>query len=345
MCGLTGKTFKLEMSGNSSVSKQVFSMLYSSQAEVNIMKWTALISVLLINAFLCLACTARSPKGAGMVTTQRSISTQKLAHNALPPSVTVTQTSSLSSAASPTPSKTSPPSTATPTSSLVYAPTMLPSSNLLVTNGSRDLPYIALTFDMCQKPEYPAWFDEGIYQALIDADAPATFFMGGDWMRTHPDETLLLAANPNFELGNHSWSHPDLRDIAADEINMEIIKTQEILQALTGRQNQLFRLPGGAYNNLVLSQITALDMYTIQWDVITADPVPDNSAENIQKIVRQEVRNGSIIIMHANGRGWHTAEALPGMIQELREAGFILVTVSQLIGLQPIYGGFDVSDP
>jgi peptidoglycan/xylan/chitin deacetylase (PgdA/CDA1 family) len=86
----------------------------------------------------------------------------------------------------------------------------------------------------------------------------------------------------------------------------------------------------------VLSVIAAHGMYTIQWEVVTADPVPDNLADNILRIVQDKTQNGSIIIMHANGRGWHTAEALPGMIDYLRAEGYTLVTVSQLLGLEPV---------
>jgi peptidoglycan/xylan/chitin deacetylase (PgdA/CDA1 family) len=50
------------------------------------------------------------------------------------------------------------------------------------------------------------------------------------------------------------------------------------------------------------------------------------------RLVMERVQNGSIIIMHANGRGWHTAEALPEMIHSLREQGYILVTISELMG-------------
>jgi peptidoglycan/xylan/chitin deacetylase (PgdA/CDA1 family) len=75
---------------------------------------------------------------------------------------------------------------------------------------------------------------------------------------------------------------------------------------------------------------------TIQWDADTADPVPDNSADNILKLVTERVQNGSIVLMHANGHGWHTAEALPAIIEYLRGQGYCLVTVSQLIGLKPI---------
>jgi peptidoglycan/xylan/chitin deacetylase (PgdA/CDA1 family) len=160
--------------------------------------------------------------------------------------------------------------------------------------------------------------------------------MGGDWMRTHPDETRRLAANPRFDLGNHSWSHPDLDGLSEAEISAEILRTQDLLFQLTGRQNRLFRLPSGIYNDLVLDTIASHGLYTIQWDVVTADPVPDNQADNILRIVQDEAQNGSIIIMHANGRGWHTAEALPQIIDTLRSQGYTLVTVSQLLGLEPV---------
>ncbi len=216
------------------------------------------------------------------------------------------------------------------------APTLPHTDVHFIYHGDRDKPYVALTFDLCQKPEYPAWFDQGIYDVLMRYNAPATFFMGGDWMRTHVDETLLLASNPNFELGNHSWSHPDLPGLNEQTISSEIVKTQNLLYQITGRQSKLFRLPAGKYDDLTLSVIAWHGLYTIQWDVETGDPDPTIDAERMNWAVRTRVQNGSIIIMHANGRGWHTAEALPDMIEYLRGQGYILVTVSQLLGLEPI---------
>jgi peptidoglycan-N-acetylglucosamine deacetylase len=237
----------------------------------------------------------------------------------------------------PTPTVTSSPlPTLTFTPLPEKAPDLPPINVSFITNGSRDKPYVALTFDLCQKPEYPASFDQGIFDALVQANAPATFFVGGHWALTHPEETRLLASIPYFELGNHSWDHPDLIDLDREAISQQILKTQQILWELTGKQPRLFRLPAGLYNNLVLSVISAHGLYTIQWELVTADPVPDNSAKNINRIVREGVQNGSIIIMHANGRGWNTAEALPEMIGYLRGQGYILVTVSQLIGLAPL---------
>ncbi|HEX2997073.1 MAG TPA: polysaccharide deacetylase family protein [Anaerolineales bacterium] len=253
-----------------------------------------------------------------------------------------------SQTASPTPTATSTPTSTvtplpvtpfvTPTETLRpnIAPTLPHAEVRFILHGDRDKPYVALTFDLCQKPELPAWFDQGIYDTLIKYDVPATLFMGGDWMRTHSEETKLLASNPKFELGNHSWSHPDLPGLSEEIISKEIIKTQNLLYQLTGRQAKLFRPPAGLYDDLTLSVIAWNGLYTIQWDVETGDPDPTIDAERMNWAVRERVQNGSIIIMHANGRGWHTAEALPEMIEYLRGEGYILVTVSQLLGLEPV---------
>lgn len=224
--------------------------------------------------------------------------------------------------------------TETPRSNI--APTLPHKDVHFIYSGDRNKPYVALTFDLCQKPEFPAWFDQGIVDVLTQYDAPATFFMGGDWMRTHVDETLLLASNPKFDLGNHSWSHPDLPGLSEETISSEIVKTQNLLYELTGRQSKLFRLPAGKYDDLTLSVIAWYGLYTIQWDVETGDPDPTIDAERLNWAVRERVQNGSIIIMHANGRGWHSAEALPQMIEYLRGQGYTLVTVSQLLGLEPV---------
>jgi peptidoglycan/xylan/chitin deacetylase (PgdA/CDA1 family) len=215
-------------------------------------------------------------------------------------------------------------------------PVLEPIDIFFIEHGSRRQPLVALTFDLCQDPSNPSGFDEGIYNVLVNTETPATFFMGGDWMRTHEDETRMLATVPYFELGNHSWSHPDFR--ALDEVDMsrEILRTHDLLYKLTGQQSQLFRFPGGTYNTLALSVAAWHGMHSIQWDVVIADPVPDNTAAMILERVDEQVNNGSILIMHANGRGWHTAEALPLMIRNLRNDNYCLVTISQLLGLEPL---------
>lgn len=222
--------------------------------------------------------------------------------------------------------------TSTPTPKPWVSPT--PPAEV-ITSGDWIEPYVALTFDLCQDPQYPAGYDAAIVDILQRYEVPATFFMGGDWMRTHPDETRLLASNPKFELGNHSWSHADFTTLTAEEMAQELQTTQEMLFQLTGRQARLFRPPSGGYNDLSLQVTAEHGLYTVLWDSVSGDPDPNFDAATILAEIQRTVRKGSIIIMHANGRGWHTAEALPSVIEYLQNRDFAFVTVSQLIGLEP----------
>ena len=115
-------------------------------------------------------------------------------------------TACLSAPASPT-VMPSPSATGTETPIVTSTPTLWLTPTLpaaLITSGNWIEPYIALTFDLCQDPQYPAGYDAAIVDVLTRYEVPATFFMGGDWMRTHPEETKFLASYPTFELGNHS---------------------------------------------------------------------------------------------------------------------------------------------
>ena len=205
----------------------------------------------------------------------------------------------------------------------------------LVTHGNRALPYVALTFDACATPRSPAGYDAKLIAALEAAQAPATLFLGGLWMQHHPDATRALAANPRFEIANHSWSHPDFRTITSAQMADEIARTQDEQERLARRRGRLFRLPYGFSSPTALEVVAAQGLTCIEWDTVTGDPDPHIGA---RAILRNALgaRNGSIIIMHMNGRGWHTAEALPRVIRRLRQRGLILVTVSQLLGLESL---------
>jgi peptidoglycan/xylan/chitin deacetylase (PgdA/CDA1 family) len=102
---------------------------------------------------------------------------------------------------------------------------------------------------------------------------------------------------------------------------------------LTGHQPTLFRFPFGWHTEEALTVVGQHGLQAIQWDVLTGDPDPRISARAIVGEVTTEAQNGSIIIMHMNTWGWHTAEALPIVIKQLRAEGYTFVTVSQLLEL------------
>lgn len=202
---------------------------------------------------------------------------------------------------------------------------------VLITHGDRNKPMVALTFDACQSKELVTGYDAAIIRTLTETHTAATLFLGGLWAESHRDETRLLAQIPYFELGNHSYSHPNFANISPEVMIEEITKTQEIIHEFTSKRPTLFRLPFGTYTQEALDVISGQGLRIIQWDVVTGDPDPNISAEDIIRAVETQARNGSIVIMHMNERGWHTAEALPTVIAKLQEKGFQLVTVSELL--------------
>lgn len=210
-----------------------------------------------------------------------------------------------------------------------YAPPLPPVMPQVITHGSRAVKTVALTFDACQTRK-PAGYDAKIIGILRATHTPATLVLGGRWMETHPAATRSLAADPLFELGNHSYLHPHMTRITPAQMRLELQETQDVMYRLTGKQGVLFRPPYGEYNPQLVAQAARLGLKTLTWEVVTGDPDPHITAPEIVQTVLRKAKPGSVVIMHMNGRGWHTAEALPGVIRGLRKRGFRLVTVSKL---------------
>jgi peptidoglycan/xylan/chitin deacetylase (PgdA/CDA1 family) len=221
-----------------------------------------------------------------------------------------------------------------PLTGLQVAPALPPVAPEVVKNGLRRKKKIALTFDACAT-QGPSQFDERVIRALIDMQVPATLFLGGKWMEEHPDETMELARYPQFELANHTYLHPHLTRESDERVHEELTRTQDMLYTLTGRRATLFRAPYGELDARVV-QLAAQDgMIAIQYDLASGDPDPHISTKRLIEYVSDQAKNGSIVVMHMNSRGWHTAEALPRIVLRLRKKGYKLVTVSELLGRPP----------
>ena len=210
------------------------------------------------------------------------------------------------------------------------APALGPVGPGIIAHIRTQSPVVALTFDCCQTAK-PAGYDAKIVQILKDTRTPATFFPCGRWMDTHRDVTQGLAGWPDFEIGNHSYLHPHLINLGEDDIRDQLQRTQDIAYSLTGKTPRVFRCPYGEYNAAVLHVAATMGLTVIQWDVETGDPDPHTSAAEIIREVKTRTHPGSIIIMHANGRGWHSAEALPDVIRWIRAKGWWCVKVSDLL--------------
>jgi len=197
-------------------------------------------------------------------------------------------------------------------------------------HGSRLEKNIALTFDACPSSTRGG-FDRQIVQTLIDSNVSATFFLSGRWVAAHPNDARWLASIPLFELGNHSYTHPHMTEISGEKIVEELTKTQQRIFKTTGIMPALFRPPYVEMNAALISIADSLRLHIVMYDLASGDPDTNITAQRMIPYVVSSARNGSIIVMHVNGRGWHTAEALPSIIAGLKKRGFRFVNVSGLL--------------
>ena len=208
---------------------------------------------------------------------------------------------------------------------------------------------VALTFDLCEAGTEIAGYDAGVIDYLRAQKVKATLFAGGRWLVHHNERGAQLLADPLFEIGTHTWSHANLHMTTGkaldDEIGGGIAAFAEASHALSARAcvrqsadaarlpaaPKLFRFPFGTCTPEALAEVASRGQIAIQWDVVTGDPDPHIPPEAIARAVLAETKPGSIIIAHANGRGLHTAAALPLFVPQLRARGFEFVTVSELL--------------
>lgn len=214
--------------------------------------------------------------------------------------------------------------------SLDHPPPPAPVTPQVVFHGDRSRKRVALTFDACAT-KVASGYDEEVMRVLVETRTPATLFLGGKWMLEHPGETRRLAAVDVFELGNHSFLHPHMTRIPDEQVRRELEWTQIVMYSLTGRQAALYRPPYGEHDERISRIAAEAGLITVQFDLASGDPDPDLSKERLLRSVTAGARNGSIIVLHMNGRGWKTAEALPDIIAELRRKGFNLVTVGEMM--------------
>ena len=208
---------------------------------------------------------------------------------------------------------------------------------------------IALTFDLCETDGDVAGYDGRIVDLLRAQGVKATFFAGGKWMETHKERAEQLIADPNFEVGSHGLRHFDLSHVNGQTLDDEIRLTEAAYAdtrnnllnkqcAATIAQHSpipdhmsLLRFPYGRCDAKSLAAAANAGLIAIQWDLVTGDPDPHHSARAIADTILTRVHPGAIIVAHANGRGWHTAEALALAIPKLKEEGYSFVTVSELL--------------
>lgn len=205
------------------------------------------------------------------------------------------------------------------------------SAPAVVRSGTGACKGFALTFDLCPVKQTPG-FDEALVRELIDHHIHATFFPSGRWIEQHDAQTRELLAVPFFEMGTHGEVHAMMTHLTRSEQAREMSGPVKTLASTYGRIATLFRPPYGDYNADTVDVAREEGLTFVLWSVVSGDPDPKLPASRIAAEVETRAHNGSIVIFHANGRGWHTRDVIADVYQRLVvERGLVPLTVSEML--------------
>jgi cellulose synthase/poly-beta-1,6-N-acetylglucosamine synthase-like glycosyltransferase/peptidoglycan/xylan/chitin deacetylase (PgdA/CDA1 family)/spore germination protein YaaH len=220
---------------------------------------------------------------------------------------------------------------------------VLPTPYVVRRTGSADPKALALTFD--DGPD-GTWTPK-ILDELEKAHVPATFFVIGENALAHPG-LLNRIVGDGDELGNHSYTHPNMARLGPRGTSLELNATQRLVQAYTGRSMTLFRAPyfGDAEPTTTDELGPALQAqqagYTVvglhvdpnDWQRPGADAIVTQVLDQVHAATPQN--SGNVILLHdGGGDRAQTVAALPRIIATLKGEGYRFVTASELVGVSP----------
>ena len=179
-------------------------------------------------------------------------------------------------------------------------------------------PMIALTFD-----DGPGKYTDKLLDCLEENNAKATFFMLGQCVEQYPDIPKRMK-ELGCELGNHSYSHPQLTSLSLDQVTDQFEKTNNLLEESTGSPATVGRTPYGAQDETIC---TATGLPCFMWSLDTEDWAKMNADAEYDSVIGH-VSDGEIVLMHDSHEP--SVEAAIRIIPELIKQGYKLVTVSEL---------------
>ena len=183
---------------------------------------------------------------------------------------------------------------------------------------------IALTFDDGPKPDLtPPLLDK-----LKELGIPATFFVVGMMAERSPD-LLKRMLKEGHEIGNHTYTHPNLTYIPAIAVQRELCRTSALIRQITGKSPRFYRPPGGNFNGAVAECAEALGMGGGYWTIdVYKFERPPMTAKDILNYALPKIVPGSVLLMH-NGPTT-TIESLTPLKKYLDEQGYRCVTMTEL---------------
>jgi len=190
---------------------------------------------------------------------------------------------------------------------------------------------ICLTFDDGPDPKYTP----EVLKLLEKYQAKGTFFVTGKKVEQHP-EIVLQQTIAGHEIANHSYSHKYISKMSSEELEEEILKTENIIKQVTGQVPKLYRPPGGFYNEKVVNTAKGNGYTVVLWS--WRHDTKDWANPGVDKIIKKVVtnaQNGDIVLFHDHGGNRkQTINALQEILPQLQKRGYRFITVSDLLNIK-----------
>lgn len=186
---------------------------------------------------------------------------------------------------------------------------------------------IAITFDDAPS----ASTTEEVLGILNEKNIKATFYATGENLEKYPVEARKIVEQ-GHELGNHSYSHQRFLFKSQSFVRDEIEKTNQLIRDAGYKDEITFRPPNGKKLFILPWYLLRNNIRTIMWD-IEPDSYYQGNAELIEKYTLENVKSGSIILLHplCNGECLADRKALPKIIDGLKAKGYYFLTIGQLL--------------
>lgn len=183
-----------------------------------------------------------------------------------------------------------------------------------------DIKRVALTFDDGPHPIYT----EPLLDGLRERGVKATFFVTGENAKLHPDIIKRMHEEGHL-IGNHTYTHIELTKSNRETFKQELVKTNEVIQEITGEEVLYVRPPYGAWDKKLESE---LNMFPILWSIDPLDWCTSNSS-CITQAVLKKVGENDIILMHDYYKT--SVEAALMIVDDLQKQGYEFVTVDKIL--------------
>ncbi len=216
----------------------------------------------------------------------------------------------------------------------------IPKATSIERYGRASPNQIALTFDDGPHPSYT----KAILDTLKRTNTPATFFLVGKNVLKSPELVQRMVAE-GHEIGSHTFWHPRMDKISHSRSIIELNSVQKLINETTGHGVVLYREPFLRGDGPITNQrakpmrlLQSLDYIVAGSDIVPPDWA-GSSSDEIVAYVMDKVRSGAggVIVLHDAGNDRsETVAAVPVIIESLRQEGYEIVSLSEMLGMEKL---------